>query len=139
MDEAPEPDEALPWLYRISYLTVSNHWRSVRRRIRLQEKVTALGVVPPEPVADQVVVREEVREVVALLDHMRPADAEVLRLAAWEHLGAADIGAVLGISTDAAKQRLSRARKRLTRMHEKADRTERRHPPLLGKEVHGEQ
>jgi RNA polymerase sigma-70 factor (ECF subfamily) len=65
-----------------------------------------------------VVVREEVRAVVRLLDNMRATDAEILRLAAWEGLNTAEIATVLDISPDAAKQRLSRARKRLSDMYE---------------------
>ena len=118
IDECPEPDDALPWLYRIAYLTVSNHWRSSGRRLRLREKMSSLGVVPPTPIADQVVFREEVREVVSLLRQLRRADAEVLRLAAWEQLSTDQIASVLGVSSDAAKQRLSRARKRLTQVYE---------------------
>ena len=72
----------------------------------------------PSPTADQVVVREEVRAVVRLLDDLKPADAEILRLAAWEELGIAEIAIVLDISADAASQRLSRARKRLNDMYE---------------------
>jgi RNA polymerase sigma-70 factor (ECF subfamily) len=75
-------------------------------------------VSPPVAIADHVVVREEVRVVVRLLDEMRAADAEILRLSAWEGLDIAEIATVLDISSDAVKQRLSRARKRLTDMYE---------------------
>lgn len=119
IDEAPTVDDALPWLYRISYLTVSNHWRSAGRKKRLESKVSTVPVAPPEALVDQVVVREEVREVVDLLDKLKPSDSEVLMLAAWEHLDTAQIASVLNISSDAAKQRLSRARKRLTALHNK--------------------
>ena len=117
--ESPALDDALPWLYRIAHLTISNHWRGAGRRHRLKGKMSSLGVVPPTSIADQVVVREEVREVVSLLLQLRKPDAEILRLAAWEHLNTDQIASVLGISPDAAKQRLSRARKRLTQMYEK--------------------
>lgn len=138
IEEAPSAETALPWLYRIAYLTVSNHWRTVRRKNRLREKATAMGVTTPKPLADEVVVREEVRLVVTLLQELREPDAEVLRLAAWEQLNTAEIGAVLGIEPGAAKQRLSRARKRLTQMYEKKEKTIESSPPLLGKEVSGE-
>ena len=117
--DSPAPDDALPWLYRIAYLTISNQWRSTGRRRRLEDKMSALGVTPPAPIADQVVVREEVRRVVSIVQQMRKPDAEILRLAAWEQLNTDQIASVLGVSPDAAKQRLSRARKRLTRMYEK--------------------
>lgn len=113
IEQVPGGSETLPWLYRISQLTVTNHWRGAGRRWRLDSKLRAIRVTPPIPTADQVVVREEVRAVVRLLDDLKPADAEILRLAAWEGLGPAEIAIVLDISPDAAKQRLSRARKRL--------------------------
>ncbi|MEE8375669.1 MAG: RNA polymerase sigma factor [Acidimicrobiia bacterium] len=138
--EAPDSVDALPWLYRISYLTVSNHWRSAGRRKRLLDKVSAMGVTPPHPIADQVVVREKVRLVVDLLTKLRASDAEILRLVAWEQLNTDQVASVLDISPDAAKQRLSRARRRLTKMYDNK-KTRRIHdaPPLLGKEVSGEQ
>lgn len=119
IEEAPAVHDALPWLYRISYLTVSNHWRSAGRKKRLESKVSTVPMSPPEAFVDQIVVREEVREVVDLLDRLKPSDSEVLMLAAWEHLDTGQIASVLNISTDAAKQRLSRARKRLTDLHNK--------------------
>ena len=115
---SPSGPETLPWLYRICQLTVSNHWRGAARRWRLESKVSAIRVSAPSPTADQVVVREEVRAVVRLLDELKPADAEILRLAAWEELDTAEIAIVLDISPDAASQRLSRARKRLSDIYE---------------------
>ncbi len=138
VDEAPPANDALRWLYRISYLTVSNHWRSAGRRKRLESKVSTVPVAPPDTFVDQIVVREEVREVVDLLDKLKPSDAEILMLAVWEHLDTAAIASVLSISPDAAKQRLSRARKRLTELHNKKSKTNHDSPPLLGKEVSGE-
>ena len=137
IDDSPPTPEALPWLYRIAHLTVSNHWRSLGRRRRLQQKVESLGVVGPQGVADQVVVRDEVRRVVDLLDRLKASDAEVLRLAAWERLDTQQIADVLGITSDAAKQRLSRARTRLARLYERANSHE-RGLTGVGKEARGE-
>lgn len=118
IDQAPSGSATLPWLYRICQLTVSNHWRGAARRWRLDSKLRALRVTPPSSTADQVVLREEVRAVVRLLDDLKPTDAEILRLAAWEELDTAEIAIVLDITPDAASQRLSRARKRLSDMYE---------------------
>ncbi len=133
IEEAPSPADALRWLYRISHLTIANHWRSASRKRRLQEKASAIGVVPPSPLADQVVMRSEVREVVALLDELKASDAEVLRLSAWEQLSIEEIAAVLDVSRDAAKQRLSRARRRLTDLHNKNTSTKNANPPAAQK------
>jgi len=117
--DAPAARDALPWLYRIAHLTISNHWRSFGRKRRLREKIEGLGVGAPAGVADQVVVRDEVRRVVGLLEELKESDAEILRLAAWERLDTQNVAAVLGISPDAAKQRLSRARKRLAGLYDR--------------------
>ncbi len=137
LDDAPPCPDALPWLYRISHLTVSNHWRSAGRWRRLDAKVSTVRVAPPKLIVDQVVVREEVQEVVALLDSLRPSDAQILKLAAWEHLTTDQIASVLDISTDAAKKRLSRARKRLTDLYNSQNRTTIDSSPAAQKEVSG--
>lgn len=137
IDDAPPAGEALPWLYRIAHLTISNHWRTFGRKRRLKERAEAMGVSPPVPISDQVIVREEVRRVVALLDKLPASAAEVLRLAAWEHLNTAQIASVLDISPDAAKQRLSRARKRLAALYER-EKPDETSPSIFGKEVRGE-
>jgi len=118
IDQAPPASEALPWLYRICRLTVANHWRGTARRWRLDAKLSAIKVSPPISLAEHVMVREEARDVVRLVNQMRASDAEILRLAAWEGLDNTEIAMVLDITVDAAKQRLSRARRRLADMYE---------------------
>jgi RNA polymerase sigma factor (sigma-70 family) len=56
---------------------------------------------------------------------LRPQEQEILRLSLWEHLSHDDIGTVLGIEPNAAKQRLHRARKALDREHTRLTRTQR--------------
>jgi RNA polymerase sigma-70 factor (ECF subfamily) len=58
------------------------------------------------------------RRVLAALARLNDADAEVLRLDAWEQLPAVSIAAVLGIEPDAARQRLHRARRKLAREYD---------------------
>ena len=119
LDDAPREGSALPWLYRICYLTISNHWRSLGRRSRLHSKAASLGVEAHPHLDDQVVYRDEVRLVVGLLDELSNRDAEILRLSAWEGLSPSEIAGVIGVSHDAAKQRLSRARRRLIDLYTK--------------------
>lgn len=133
IDEAPEGEEALPWLYRIAYLTLSNHWRSRSRRRRLEAKIASLGLPVAASTHDQVVVREELREVLRAASRLRPEEQEILRLSLWEHLSHEDAGAVLGITPNAAKQRLHRARRSLVREHERLARRNRRQTPAAPK------
>ena len=111
--DAPVGEGALGWLYRIAYLVTGNHWRGTNRRKRLDQKLESIGIQPVPLVQDQVVVREKVREVIAAAQRLRGRDVEILRLSLWEHLSLDEIGAVLGINPNAAKQRLFRARNNL--------------------------
>jgi RNA polymerase sigma-70 factor (ECF subfamily) len=112
-DDVPEPDRELPWLYGVARRTLGHHWRSAARARRLVEKA---GVVPtdvspgPEVVAAATAEQALVREALAAL---KPADREVLLLAAWEGLTHAHIGEVVGCSLAAADKRVTRAKARL--------------------------
>jgi RNA polymerase sigma-70 factor (ECF subfamily) len=106
---------ARAWLFGVARKVVLNQWRSSSRRSRLLDKArVAAGTEPERP--DTVVVRRaEDEEVLTVLTTMRPADQEILRLAAWEELSGPEIAVALDISTAAAQQRLHRAKKRLAR------------------------
>lgn len=54
-------------------------------------------------------------ELTAALEAIRDEDREVLTLWAWEQLEPREIAVVLGISDNAAAQRLSKAKRRLAR------------------------
>lgn len=120
-DTAPDQDQILPWLYRIAYLTSSNHRRSFGRRRRLGQILQANTSSSTEGTAEQIVMRDELRRVLHALEKLTPADQEVLRLSVWEELTAAEIASVLDISPEAAAQRLHRARGRLTRVFDRMD------------------
>ena len=109
--DAPAGEDALPWLYRIAFLTASNQRR--RLGVRRRFEGTSSPVPHAHDVVDDVVARDELRGVLEGLDRLRPQDQEILRLAAWEGLETSEIASVLGIKPDAAAQRLHRARKRL--------------------------
>jgi len=117
--DAPDGEDALRWLYRIAYLTVTNHWRGTNRRKKLDEKLESIGIQPAPLIQDQVVIREEVREVLNAAQRLRARDVEVLRLSLWEHLSLEEICGVLDITANAAKQRIHRARENLVREYER--------------------
>ena len=59
-------------------------------------------------------------ELHAALARLRPEEAELLRLWAWEQLTPAEIGTVLGISANAASTRLTRAKNKLSDLMRKS-------------------
>jgi RNA polymerase sigma-70 factor (ECF subfamily) len=120
IDEVPEGDAALVWLYGVAHGVIGHQWRSVTRRSHLRSR---LQTVEARPVvgADDDGGRDDVdaRRVLAALARLKDTDAEVLRLDAWEQLSAVSIAAVLEIGPSAARQRLHRARRNLAREYDR--------------------
>lgn len=136
INDAPDDESAmLPWLYRIAYLTLSNHWRGLRRKKALHEKLVAQGLHVFESLPDLVIARQQVREALALLASLRPADQEIIKLSIWEQLSHKEIAAVIDSTPEGARQRLHRARKRLAQAYQQRLQ---RDPLALGKEVTGD-
>ena len=125
--DVPESDEVLPWLYGIAYKVLSTQWRGRSRVRRLEERLAGVGITPVKSVEDYVITAEESAQVFKAMGRLKPTDREILRLAVWEELPHAQIGAVLGISVGAVKQRAYEARKKLTREY---SRLENRRKPL---------
>jgi RNA polymerase sigma factor (sigma-70 family) len=115
LDGVPDGDAARVWLYATARRVLSNQRRSSRRRTALQERLTVeAGSRAPEPSpadAEGTFVHEALRRV-------GPRDREVLLLAEWEGLSAAQIAAVLGCLTVTARGRLHRARRRFRAAYE---------------------
>jgi RNA polymerase sigma-70 factor (ECF subfamily) len=113
LDEIPDGDRTLPWLYGVSWRVLANHRRRVAGRRRLIDRLRAQperSVVDPER---QVVRRAEEADLLAAIGALAPIDREVLGLALWEELPHAEIGEILGCSTGAVDMRLHRAIRRL--------------------------
>jgi RNA polymerase sigma-70 factor (ECF subfamily) len=111
--DLPAAGERLPWVYVTARNCLRNAERSARRRTRLTARIVAID--PPAssvPAADDGTAAES-EELRHALEALRPADAELVRLWAWEALTADEIGRVLGISANAAAIRLHRAKRRL--------------------------
>jgi RNA polymerase sigma-70 factor (ECF subfamily) len=98
------PEEPLPWAYGVARNCLLNAQRSARRQDRVAARLAAEPVDsgPPEDSA--------LHEALAAL---RPGDAELLRLWAWEQLTPTEIATVLDITANAASIRLHRAREKL--------------------------
>lgn len=116
-DELPA-DHLLPWLYRTAANVLANRARTSRRQDRLVAKAGAAPTAPDALLDDTVVDdRALVDAFAALPDDQR----ELLRLVAWEGLTNDEIAAVLGITTNAAALRVSRARARFEELLTAAD------------------
>jgi RNA polymerase sigma-70 factor (ECF subfamily) len=100
------PDNALPWVYGVARNCLANVQRGDRRQVRLAARITVVD--PPRETEREADGPDE--RVTAALAALRPDEADLLRLWAWEQLGPAEIAEVLGITPNAASIRLHRAR-----------------------------
>ncbi|HEY0951204.1 sigma-70 family RNA polymerase sigma factor [Nocardioides sp.] len=98
------PEEPLPWAYAVARNCLRNAERAARRQQRVAARLMAqpADAEPPEDPALH-----------EALDTLRPEEAELLRLWAWEQLTPAEIALVLGITPNAASIRLTRAKQKL--------------------------
>ena len=111
--DSPVNDEAVPWAIVVARNLLANAQRAERRRTRLVGKIIALD--PPRSVVNDADPEDSV-DVVSIrvaLTRLRSADAELLRLWAWDGLESPQLATVLGISPNAAAIRLHRAKVRL--------------------------
>lgn len=107
LDEIP-PDARLPWCYAVAKKSLANLNRSRRRQHNLVARIVRLD--PPVHAVDAPELPDiEVQRALATL---RAEDQELLRLSAWEDLSPTEIATVLGLTPNAARIRLHRARGR---------------------------
>ncbi|GEP36449.1 DNA-directed RNA polymerase sigma-70 factor [Nocardioides psychrotolerans] len=109
LDEVP--DAALPWAYGVARLCLANAQRGARRQERLAARVAVVDPPAqsvPGPGADDGDPRLD-----EALAGLTGAEAELVRLWAWEQLTPTEIAAVLDVTPNAVSIRLHRARARL--------------------------
>ena len=97
----------LPWLYRISGFVLANHRRKSLRNQSFQLFDTDLTV----PAAEDVFLADQVLRTAWM--RLEKKEQSILALAALEDLKPAEIGVVLGLSTNAVSIKLHRARKKI--------------------------
>ncbi|MEN8114524.1 MAG: sigma-70 family RNA polymerase sigma factor [Actinomycetota bacterium] len=114
LDDVPDGDGTLPWLYGTARRVLSNQWRSRRRSDSLRDRLFSLRSTEHVPGPEAAVVSEpHIEAVTAALEQLRDPDREVIRLAEWEGLSHREIGVVMECSTHAVDQRMHRALRRL--------------------------
>jgi RNA polymerase sigma-70 factor (ECF subfamily) len=122
IDDVPEGDAGLGWLYGVARRVLANEFRRTVRSRRLVTRLRSDGAVS-DLTPEVVVVRQESdRVMLAALARLRPQDQELLRLAWWEELPHAEIAGVLGCSPNAATHRVQRAARRVAKEYQRLDR-----------------
>jgi RNA polymerase sigma-70 factor, ECF subfamily len=110
LDDVPAGNAGLLWLYVTARHLIANHGRRTRRRYetitRLAEELRGVSLRTEGPDEESLAMRSS-------LASLSPDEREILMLAGWEGLSAAEIGRVLGCSPTAARIRLHRSRARL--------------------------
>jgi RNA polymerase sigma-70 factor, ECF subfamily len=111
LEDIPQGDLTLPWLYGVARRVVSEDRRSGRRRDRLLARLSKIE--PPQDASSKEMERLDDHLAVQLaLGRLRPKDAELLRLAEWEELTPVELARVFNCSTNAIAIRLHRAHRR---------------------------
>lgn len=108
-ERMPADAEVVAWAIGVARLQLANANRAQRRHDRLVAKIAVLDPPAVFVAEHSGPVDEAVRVTLAGL---RTADAEVLRLWAWDELAPREIAIVLGTTVNAATVRLHRARRR---------------------------
>jgi RNA polymerase sigma-70 factor (ECF subfamily) len=107
LDDIPTDERRLPWVYGVARRVLANQYRSRERRSRLEQRLmTERASAGVDPAFD--LVHEA-------LENLRPADREILTMAAWDDLDNDEIAAVLGVTAAGVAVKAHRARKRLAR------------------------
>jgi RNA polymerase sigma-70 factor (ECF subfamily) len=110
-----DADHALPWLLGIALHVAQRQHRSAARRLRLRRRAaTGLPRYAGEEAEAIIAAVDAARQAPALeaaLASLSRRDREVLELVAYDGLAPAEAAIALGISANAARVRLSRARR----------------------------
>ena len=109
LDDIPTGAE-VPWLIGVARNVVRNAHRKYRRG-----EAAVASLAPPHHAAsaeDHVIADEGVRHA---LESLSEDDRDIVLMHAWDGCSTSDIGVILGITTNAAAVRLSRAQDRFRR------------------------
>jgi len=107
-------DNELAWLLGVTRRVLSNTRRGDARRDKLLARLHDNAVAETIDVADLAAdASDTAGQLRAALGRLRPEDAEILQLSAWEQLSHAQIAVVLDVTPNAVGIRLHRARQRL--------------------------
>jgi len=106
------PPAPIPWLYRTALYEIANQRRRQEKALRLRAALVESHVSGGTE-GDSSDLADLAEAVATAFATLQPRDQEILRLAAWEQLSAAEAATVLECSVSAYRMRLHRARSRL--------------------------
>ena len=112
----PAQGDARPWLLGIAQRVIGGQRRSRMRRVRLAGRAAALPTYEPdeaERVDAAIDAARRVDDLRPRIDALPRRDRQVLELVAYGDLEPHEAAHALGISANAARLRLARARRRL--------------------------
>ncbi|MER7362526.1 RNA polymerase sigma factor [Nonomuraea wenchangensis] len=118
IEELPPGAQARLWVYGVARNVLADHRRSALRRQARHRDLDAEMADLYGDLADRSVERNAIAQAFATLPE---DDRELLALVAWEGLDRREIATMLGLSRNAVRIRLHRARRRLSRALEVAD------------------
>jgi RNA polymerase sigma-70 factor (ECF subfamily) len=110
IEDVPEGDESLLWLYATCRRILANHWRREHRRSELIQRI---GVQLQRAVVNPLDVGTDGLLARLALGRLSDEDRELLMLVAWDGLSSTELARMFGCSSTAARIRLHRARNRL--------------------------
>lgn len=116
--EVPDGEQATLWLYGVARKVLANHYRVEVRRQSLSVELDAEMADLYQAAPDSGV---ELAAIAHIFRTLPEADRELLSLVAWEGLDRNQIATMLGVSRNAVRIRLHRARRRFARALAEAD------------------
>lgn len=112
IDDAPEGDRLLPWLYGVGRRVLANQRRGDVRRSALAGRLTVDLERHMRPTPSDVGERSAINNA---FRRLAAQDQELLALVAWEGLDREAVAVALGVSRATVRVRLHRARQRFAR------------------------
>lgn len=109
MEAPPEVQSPNAWIYRICDNAVMDALRRTGREVGLNEDILSAPQTGPLTVGEV----EADSDFFSVLSHLGKEDAELVRLVIWEGYNLKEAAGLLGMGHGAARQRYSRALKKL--------------------------
>ena len=111
-----DDDSIVGWLFRTARYVLSNDARAARRHRGALARIAQLAPAVIDDVGSHLDDDERLRRALGALAELSSRDRDLLELATWSGLSEAELAAALSIPVGTLKSRLSRARRRLSKL-----------------------